>query len=815
MRGMAWLETLIKDVLYGLRQMGQSPGFTGVAVMTLALGIGANTVVFSSIDAMLLHPFAVRDLDRVVAVWETIPKQNLNHTSVAPANFFAWNSENGTFTQLAASHGWDVNLTGSGIAERAEGYQITQDFFSLLGVAPELGRSIGAGDFVPGRGSVIVVSHGFWARRLGGDSHVIGRALLANGENFTVIGVMPAEFDLPVGADLWAPFDATSKEKVDRGDHYLQVIGRLKPGVSASLAEADLNAIAVRLAREYPATNAGHGVRVLNLVKDLTFGSQQFLSVLMGAALFVLLLACANVANLHLARGSTRTKELALRLALGATRWQIVRQLLTESTLTGAAGGAVGLLLAKWGVGLSRRALPPFIVQHVPGLKHFAIDWRVAVFTLLMALAAGMLAGLAPALQASRPDVQEALKEGTRGASSAPAQNRLRSVFVIAEVVLALVLLVGAAGMVRCFRGLLNADLGFDRSHVLAFHISLSGSSYRDKTRVREFYRAVVEKLVELPRVESAGMTTSVPSDWTWNQTTYRGEGQPPLEPGQMRVAISQFVTPGFFPALRVPLQEGRLLQAQDGLQSAPVVVISRSLARRIWPHQDAVGKHIRLGPESDHEPWRTVVGVVGDVAPSSFDTELHPTAYVPFAQAPQASSAVVVRVAGDPLSIAAAARASIRRVDPNEPPYDMRTLEQMISDNLSGVESSANMMSAFGVVALALAAAGIFALMAFFVSQRTHEIGVRVALGAEQADILRLVLGRAIKLAAIGLVIGLPCAVALTRGMSAVLFGMVHLSIVSLAALTLLLAFVAVLAAYLPARRAVRIDPIEALRYE
>jgi putative ABC transport system permease protein len=812
--GKDYFASFRQDLRYALRMLRKSPGFTAVAVITLALGIGANAVVFNSVNAMLLRPFLVRDLDRVVAVWEATPKQDLQHASVAPGNFFDWNSENKSFEQLAAMHGWGINLTGGGVAERVEGFQVTKDFFPLLGIAAEQGRTVAAGDFEPGHSSVMVLSHGFWQRNLGGDPHVIGRSLLVNGAKFTVIGVMPADFDFPVGAQAWAPLDLTSKEKAERASHYLRVIGRLKKGVSGSLAQADLNSIAARLARQYPSTNADHEVQVIGLVEDLTQGSRQFLSVLMGAAIFVLLLACANVANLYLARATSRGKEIALRLALGATRWHISRQLLAESVLVGALAGAVGLLFAHWGLALSRRSLPPFILQHIAGLKHLEIDWRVTIFALLVALTAGILAGLAPALRASRPDLQAALKEGTRG-STAPGHNRLRALFVVTEIVLATVLLAGAGLMVKGFRAMMNADPGYDRTHVLTFRIALSGSRYKEAARVREFYQDVAARLKALPGVQSVGVATSLPSSWSWDSTLYRGEGQPPAGPGEMRIATSQIASPGFFSALKVPLIAGRYLDSRDGANAAPVVVISKSLAKRIWPGGDAVGKTLRFGTEEGNEPWRTVVGVVGDVNQSSFGTEIHPTAYVPFAQLPQPSSSFAVRVAGDPLALAPAVRDAVRSVDANEPIYDVRTLEQLISDNLSGVEQSAYMMSVFGFVALVLAAAGIFALMAFFVSQRTHEIGVRMALGAERADVLRFVVGRAVKLAAIGLAIGLPCAVALALAVSSFLFGMTRVDVFGFVALTVLLGLVAVLAAYIPARRATRVDPMVALRYE
>ena len=837
------MSTLLQDFRYAIRLLVKAPGFTAVAVIALALGIGANTVMFSSVNGMLLHPFLFKDLHRIVDVWETAPRQNEYQIKAAPANLRDWQEQNTGFEMLAASHGWDVNLTGVGVAERVEGYQVTSGFFSLLGMSPELGRAITTEDFKPGHASVVVLSHGFWQRHLGADLGIVGRSLHLNGQAFTVIGIMPADFDYPVGSEAWAPLDLAPAENADRGGHYLEVIGRLKSGTTLGQAEADLKTISGRLAQQFPETNAGHSVRVLGLVEDLTYGTRQFLSVLMGSAVFVLLLACANVANLQLARATARGKELALRRALGASRWQITRQLLAESVTLALLGGAAGLLFGGWGSQMLQRTIPPFILAHIPGIKHQQIDSTVLAFTLVVALLTGILAGLAPALHVSNPDPNETLKEGTRGSSAGPGRQRLRALLVVSEIALALVLLVGAGLMVKGFGTLLNKYPGFDRNNVLTFRIALApaapvppstkpvnaapslaseqalkaGATSKDQenARVREFYRQVIEKLRALPGVESAAAATSLPSGWSWNWTEYTAEGQAPAAPGEMRTAVMQSVSPDFFYALRIPLLRGRLLGSEDGPNAPPTVVVSQSMANRIWANQNAVGKRIKFGQAESGEPWRTVVGVVGDTQDSPFDPTLYPTAYFSFAQLPMASSCVVVRTSRDPVALAAAAREQVRSVSADDPPYDMRTLAQLISDNVSGVEASARMMFAFGVVALLLAACGIYALMSYSVTQRTHEIGVRMALGAERVSVLRLVVGYAIKLTISGLAIGVPAALALTRVLSSLLFGVVRLDIPIFASFTLLLALVAAVAAYIPARRATRVDPMVALRYE
>jgi len=809
---------MLQDLRYALRTLIKSPGFVAVAVIALALGIGANTVIFSSVNAMLLRPFAFQDLDRAVDVWETAPQQNQDHVSATPANFEDWEKLNTSIDLLSALHGWDVNLTGADIAERLEAFQVTSNFFPLVGIAPERGRFIAADNFANGHSSVLVLSHGFWQRHLGADPDVVGKNVLLNGQKFTVIGIMPAEFDFPVGAEAWVPLDLTVPQQADRADHYLQVIGRLKPGVPKAKAQADLETIAARLSKEYPQTNAGHSVRVTGLLDDLTFGSKQFVSVLMGSAGFVLLLACANVANLLLARTTGRQKEVAVRVALGASRWQISRQLLAESLVLSLLGGVGGLLLAGWGLDLTRRSIPPFIVQHIAGLKHEQIDLRVLLFTLAVAVLTGILAGLAPALHVSRPDLNDVLKEGGRGGTASPAQRRLRGLLVVSEVSLALVLLVGAGLMVKGFRNLANMQLGFDREHQLTFRIALSRDKYSEPDRIRGFFDRAIQNLRGLPGVESVATVTSVPGSWNWNMTQYTAEGQPPLAPGELRTTVEQSITPDFFKTLRIPLVRGRFLSPQDGADAPLAIVISEGLARRIWPDQDPLGKHMKFGadgPKDPKAPWRTIVGVVGDIKQAPWDQTPQPTTYFPFDQYPQSSSTLIVRTAGNPVALAAGARAQMLSLDPNQPPYDTRTLEQVISDDVSGVDFSARMMLVFGGIALVLAAAGIFAVMAYSVLQRTHEIGVRMALGAGRPEVIRLVVGYALKLAAVGLAIGLPCSLAISRGLTSVLLGVIRIDPLTFVAFTVLLAVVAAFAAYIPALWAARVDPVVALRHE
>jgi len=804
---------LFRDVRFGLRQLQKNLGFSLLAIITLALGIGANTAIFSNVNALLLHPFGMPDLERVVAVWETVSDDS--GLRVAPANFRDWAEHSASFEQLAAVQGWDANLTGDGIAERVEGYRVTPEFFSLLAVPPYIGRNLSGIDLQHGPAPVAVISQGFWRKNLGSNPAIVGKDLLLNGQKFTVVGVAGLGADFPGGAQLWTPLDLTSDMSTDRSNHSLLVLGRLRRHSSIANAGSDLQAISARLAQQFPATNGGHGVRVVSLVEDQTHGTRQFVSVLMGAAVFVLLLACVNVANLQLARATNRQREMAVRLGMGAGRWQVTRQLLVETVLLSAAGAIVGVLLANIGMSALRADLPPFIVQHVPGLSHIDFDMRVFGFTVVVALLAGVLSGIAPALQFSRFQVGEVLKESGRGTSASRASGKLRALLVTSEMALALVLLVGAGLMVKGFNHLSDIETGFDRARILTFSVALPDTKYRTDDQILGYYDRVLRDLQTIPSVQSVAFVSSVPSSWFWNWTEYHAEGAPPAQPGETPSAVSQIVSPDFFATLRIPLQKGRLFSAEDNRNSFPVTVISRAMAQQNWPNQDPIGKHVKLRPRDSHEPERLIVGVVGDIRPNVLDNRPNPTVYVPLTQSPPQASSVILRTSGDPRAAAPALVADIRSADPTVPAYDIRTLEQGIADNMSGVESSARMMMVFAVVALTLAAAGIFAVMAFAVSKRTHEIGVRMALGAQRSDVLRLVISSALKTAAVGLAIGLGLSGLLARALSSALFGVVQVDASVFAALTAVLATVAVLAAYIPARWATKVDPMAALRYE
>ena len=806
------MTNLLQDIRYALRTLRKNPGYSLVAILALALGIGANSHVFVTVNAMLLRPFPFRDLDRVVAIWTTVPAQHASRVSVTPYDFRQWRAQASDFENIAASHGWDANLTGAGLPERLEGYQVTGDFFRLLGIQPMLGRTISEDDQQPGKNRVVVLSYAAWKNRFAADAGIVGKNITLNGQEMTVVGVMPREFDFPLGCKIWAPLALTSVEYGDHQNGYLKVIGRIKPGLSLQEAQTQLDTIASRIAREFPDTSTGHGARVVTVVRDLNDVSYQFLMLLMAAAGFVLLLACANVANLQLARATARQKELALRTALGATRGRLIRQMLVESLIIAFFGGAIGILLAMWGTRATSATLPAFIVEHIPGLQHLNVDFTVITFTAGIALLAGLISGILPAFHGSwKGNLGDALKEGGR-TSSDNSRHGVRAALVISEVTLALVLLIGSGLLVKGFQNLVRINPGFDASGVLTMRLTLPKSSYPTAAQRAAFYDSITHKLAALPGVESAAPLTNIPSGWSWNQSYLFIEGQP-LVKGERRVVISQIAGPDFLSVLRIPLLRGRAFSASDGPDTQPVVLISDKLAQRYFPNGDAVGRHIRFA-EDEKEPWRTIAGIVGDIRTTSFDPPVA-TAYTPISQLPPSSTCFVIRTNVDPLSLASVIRTAVTSVDATLPVYDLRTQEQVIGDNISGVQFSARLMIAFGILALVLAAAGIYAVMAYSVSQRTHEIGVRMALGARPADVLTMIVKYTLKLAAIGIGIGLPISFAMSRALSGALVGVFQIDAWIFFAFPLVLGATALVAGYIPARWATRVDPMIALRSE
>jgi putative ABC transport system permease protein len=800
---------IISDVRYGVRMLAKSPAATAVAVLALGLGIGANSSMFTLLRSMVLRPLPFSDMDQVVALSETTSNNRSQRYPVSPANFLDWKEQAKSFRQLAAYRWWDVNLTGVSDPERLQGYAVSPEFFPLLGMAPQLGRSFSASEAQPGRDEVVVLSNGFWKRRFAADPAVIGRTLSLEGRAFTVIGIMPEEFDFPLATDLWAPLAFTPQERSQRGVRSLSVIGRLKPEISLSQARAAMDTIAAGLDRRYVDTNEHRGVDVVRVIELTNPVTDRFIMVLMAAASFVLLLACANVANLQLARSASRSKELAVRAALGASRWRIARQLLVEAVLVSLAGGVLASFLAVANIARMRTAIPAQVYKWVAGLRNMEVDATVLGFTFASAVFAGIFCGLGAALQAARKrDLNDALKEGGRSSAAGADRGALRKALVIAEVALAMVLMVGAGLMVKAFRHIAQSSPGYNPSHLLTMRISLQEVRYPAAPQQRVFYDNLRRRLDALPEVVAAAMEGGQSE-----AAAFSVEGRPASETSA-NLPIVVPVTPGYFRAMGMPVLRGRPFGEQDSAESQPVAVLSKEVARRYWEEHGAnpVGSRIRLGgPESQ---WLAVVGVAGEVK-DWFGNKSIPLVYTAFAQAPQRSASVLMRTRGNPLQLAAAARAEVLSLDRNQPVYDLKTMESDLSDRMSGVKSSADSMAVFAAIALILSASGTYAVIAYSVARRSHEMGIRVALGARPQDVLRLVVGQALRLALGGLAIGLPTAYGLSRLMSSAVYGVVTLEWTVFIGFTLLLAASAALAGYLPARRAASVDPAVALRAE
>ena len=807
------LETLFQDLRYGVRMLLKNPGFTLIAVITLALGIGANTAIFSLTSAIVLRPFDFRDLDRLVCVYETAPQLNYFLSGMSPADFADLRRQQKVFAGLAAFRLSNSNLTGGGEPERVRNSEVTAEFFRLLGFEATLGRAFLPEEEQAGRGQVAVLGYGLWQRRFGADPKIVGATISLDEKAYTVIGVMPEKFDFPKPGELWTPLALSNEAWNERREQSLQVVARLKPGVELGQVNAEVETLAARLAEQYPQTNAGRGATVRLLRRGNEY-SEVFLSLLMAAAGFVLLIACVNIANMQLARASSRSREMAVRTALGASRLALVRQLLTESILLSLLGGVCGLLVAFGLLDFIRGGLPLDQVQYIPGWKSIRVNERVMIFTLVASLVSSVVFGLVPALQSSNPNLNEALKEGGRSDGGGAGRQRLRQALIVAEVALALVLLVGAGLMVKGFARMTEKQQqGFDPRHALTLRATLPPSRYADGRQIAAFHRQAQERLSALPGVESATSTSFLPGRDVRNSTEFQIEGRPAPPPGQESFSSYQQVGADYFRTVRIPVINGREFSADD-VEGAPLVaVISKTLARRYFPNEDPLGRRVKVGASESVAPWYTIVGVTGDVPRLWLDREMQPMLYLPNQQLPGRDAYLVVRVSGAPMAAVQAVRAQIAALDDKLPLYEIKSHEQVIADSMAGLRLVAALMVMFGALALALAAVGIYGVMAYAVSQRTREIGVRVALGARPQDVLRLVVGQSLKLAALGLAIGLPVALALGRMMAGALFGVIALEPLTFVGFTLLLTGVAMLAGYLPARRATKVDPITALR--
>jgi putative ABC transport system permease protein len=789
--------------------MLKSRAFTIVAVLALALGIGANSAIFSVVNSVLLRPLPFDEPDRLLAVWETNVKRGQSATPASAPNFVDWQNQNTVFEHIAAFDDSSFILTGGAEPERIPGARVSASLFPLLRVNPILGRGFTPEDDRTGADPVVIVSYNFWKQRLGSDTNIEGKTLVLEGKIHSVVGVMPQGFQFyNLESELWTPFVFTPDDLSSRGAHYIRVVARLNPGVTREQAQSEMGNIANRLAEQYPDTNGGRGINLLSLHEQLIGDIRPALLVLLGAVGFVLLIACANVANLLLARAASRHKEVALRMALGASRSRLVRQLLTESVLLALIGGSVGLLLALWGVDLLT-ALAPDSLRSVKGV---GMDSRVLFFTLALSLLTGVLFGLAPALQTSKPDLNESLKEGGR-TSADSRHNHFRTLLVVSEVSLSLVLLIGAGLMLMSFSRLLQVSPGFNPDNVLTAGLSLPDTKYKEPGQWSAFYRQVLDKVNALPGIQSAGAITNLPfGDGSMSLTFRRADG-PPMLPSEQPATIFHANSPGYFQTMGIPLLKGRDFTEQDAEKAPPVLIINETMARLHFAGEDPVGKTMIIG-YGEPVP-RQIIGVVGDVKHAGLAKDLRAEAYGPYAQTPLPFTTLVVRSTSDTASLLAAIRREVQAVDKDQPLANVKTMRERISNSIAQPRFYTLLLSVFATVALMLAAVGIYGVLSYSVTQRTREIGIRMALGADRSDIVKLVVRQGMTPAVIGVVIGLGAAFALTRLMASLLFAVSATDPLTFAAISLLLAAVALVACYIPARRATKVDPMVALRYE
>jgi putative ABC transport system permease protein len=804
---------MLQDLRYSVRVLARTPAFSVVAVLALALGIGANTAMFSVVNALLIRPLAYRDADLLVKINNWEGKAN-NESAVSPPGFADYRDQSHSFENVSAiylGHNSALNFSEQGEPERFEAGRVSANFFATLGVEPLLGRGFLPEEDQPGRNRVVVLSYGLWVRRFGADRELVGRDIRLNGQGYTVAGVMPRSFRWE-NHDLWTPLALAPENFApdQRGSEYLAVIARLKPDVSLEQAQADMNTLASVIKQNHPdfyPAEESWGVRVSSLQHEVVGSIRPALLILLGAVGFVLLIACANVANLLIARAAARRTEIAIRSALGAGRLDIIRQLLTESLVLALLSGGLGLLLAVWSLDL----LIKLSGTNIPRAQEIGIDGRVLGFTLLVSLLTAILFGLLPAIQSSKADLQAVLKEG--GRSSTGGKNRVRAVLVVADVALSLVLSIGAGLLIRSFERIQGISPGFQPRGVLTMKLSLPSFKYREPNQVTAFYEQTLEKVKAIPGVESASAISDLPLSGSVHSGSFNIENRPSAPGRDEPHADLRSVTPEYFETLKIPLLKGRYFTDQDTREGRPVAIIDESLARLYFPDEDPIGKRVEFQPGKPI--WRDIVGVVGSVKHKGLDVDFKEKLYYPHAQVSPPTMFLAIRVANDPMSVAAAVRDAVREVDGDQPVYKIMTMEQLVGDSLTQRRLSVVLLGSFAVVALILAAVGLYGVISYSVAQRTHEIGLRMALGAPQNDIFRMVVGQGMLLTLIGTGLGLAGAFALTRVMANLLFGITATDPATFALVPIVLAGVALGACVVPARRAMRVDPMVALRYE
>jgi putative ABC transport system permease protein len=810
------METLLKDIRYAVRGLVKRPGFMVIALITLALGIGANTAIFSVVNAVLLRPLPFRDPELLVIVWEDAAFAGFPQNTPAPANYVDWKNQNQSFSDMAATAEASFNITGDGEPERVTAYPVTANFFPVLGVQPLLGRGFLPEEDRPGGNKVVVLSYKLWQTRYGGDRQILNRDIQLNGEKHTVVGVMPASFEfLDSSVRLWVPLALDQEELANRGGHYLNVVARLKPGVALSQAQADMNAIMRRIATDHPGDtfDGKLGAVVMPMRDQLVGNARSSLVVLLVAVAFVLLIACANVAGLLLARAVGRRREIALRMALGAGRTRVVRQLLTESLLLSLAAGVLGTFLAYWSFTFLQGLVPAEMALSA-SLK---IDTRILLFTILISIVTGIIFGLVPALQAAGIDLNEALKQSSTRMTST---GRLRSSMIVFEVALSLVLLIGAGLLIQTLFQIFGQYSVLEPEKILTMRTVLPREKYKEPQQRNNFYRQVLERVEHLPGVVSAGYTTSVPLMWKGGTSGFYPEGIKAPIPGMAYDANHRVVSADYLKTMNVPLRAGRYFDGGDNEQSMPVVIINETMARQYWPGENALGRRLKIGdPDEPGKQWKQIVGIVADVRQMGLDEPVKAEMYMPYQQVTDwpwfVPRDLAIRTSGDTSNLVGSVRQIIREVDPDQPVSNVATMAELLGEEASQRRMGMIMLVSFAALALLLASLGIYGVLAYFVTQHTNEIGVRLALGASTRNILFLVLRKGMGLTLLGVIIGVAAALGLTRLMSSLLFGVKAVDPLTFVTVPLLLAGVALLACYLPARRATKVDPLVALRYE
>ena len=815
----------VRDLQYGARLLWKAPGFSAVALAALALGMGATTAIFSAVDAVLLRPLPCREPQQLVVVWEKSAAQNRFHLPVAPLNFRQWQQQNHSFESMAAIQDIHFNLTGGPNGhiepEEVRAELVSAELFPLLGVQPVIGRAFLPEEDQPGRSNFVLLSHRLWQRHFGADRSIPGKTIRLRDQNYTVVGVLPAAFAvlgsgstqypiLDPLADVYVPIALNIGNPRVAAGRSLKVVARLKPGMGIEQARTEMETIGGGLERSNPALNTGWRPSLFTYREELVGKVHQALLVLLGAVGFLLLMACTNVANLLLARGSSRRKEIAIRNALGAGRGRIVLQLLSESLLLSLVGGVLGLILARGGMAVLAR----LAADSIPQLAEARLDARLFLFALGVSVVTGVLFGMAPAIQVSGAHLNAALTEGGRGGTTGRRGRAMRSFLVIVELTLSVVVLIGAGLLIRSFVRLRSTDPGFQPSGVLTFRLLLGGSRNASPARRISFVRQVGERMAQLPGVRAVGGANWLPLTGLYGGTTFTVDGQPAPPTDQRPVGLIRSVTPSYFRAMGIPLVAGREFTDSDTAESPPVIVVNQMLARRFWPQGQPLGGHLVL-LDVPNRPVPEIVGVVGDVKSEGVENEDRPTIYGPYPQLPFVTIVLVLRTAGPPLSLASTVEREVHQLDPEQPVADVRSMESLVDQSIAGSRFNAVLLGVFAAIAFLLAAVGIYGVISYDVSERTHEIGLRMALGAQSRDIMRLVLGQGARLAAFGIAAGLSAAVALTRLMVTMLYGVQATDAYTFAAISVLLGTVALVACYVPARRAMALDPVTALRHE